>query len=222
MMDDMEQKHYLALARSLVSDLEQGQHDEAGRTIEEIAKLRNNESSQALGSSIESTDQASPADALEAALGQILTQDIPEIMERLNYVDGIINDSASETLNHVERCLDACEQVTARASAEAEGLKEQTRSLHQGLNDILVAQSFQDLSGQVLNRVIEMVGGIERYMVQIVKHGAHDHHKSDQDSVAHSDKDETEPYGPRIPGLENPDMLKNQGEVDDLLSSMGF
>jgi len=203
MMDDMDKQHYLALARSLVDDLQQAQHENAERTIEKIIKLRKNES-------------------FETTLGQILTQEIPEIIERLNYVDGIINDSASETLNHVERCLDACEQVAANANAETGGVKEQTRDLHQGLNDILVAQSFQDLSGQVLNRVIEMVGGIENYMVQMVKQNVHDGQKTDQGHVARKVEDEMESYGPRIPGLENPDMLKNQGEVDDLLSSMGF
>ncbi|MBI1194745.1 MAG: hypothetical protein GC138_02710 [Gammaproteobacteria bacterium] len=224
MMDDMDQQHYLALARSLVSDLERGQCDDAERTLEEITRLRKNASYEALDRLIALMDEAPSANKLDATLGQILTQEIPEIIERLNYVDDMINDSASKTLNHVERCLEACELVKAGASAEVlNDLKAQTHDLSQGLNEILLAQSFQDLSGQVLSRVIDMVGGIERYMVQLLNHNAHeDRTLEGEGSVDRRGEAGTEPYGPRIPGLENPEMLKDQGEVDDLLSSMGF
>jgi len=222
MMDDMDRQHYLALARSLVGDLERDQRDDAERTLEEITRLRKNASFEALDRLIALMDQTPTSNTLDATLGQILTQEIPEIIERLNYVDGMINDSASKTLNHVERCLEACERVTEGTNVDAHGLKEQTSDLHHGLNEILLAQSFQDLSGQVLNRVIDMVSGIERYMVQLVNHKAHDGHQPDQGSAERSSEEGSEPYGPRIPGLENPEMLKDQGEVDDLLSSMGF
>jgi|GEM_PF-4967054 len=222
MMDDMDQQHYLALARSLVNDLERGRHDDAERTLEEISCLRKSASYAALDRLIALMDEAPSSDTLDAALGEILTQEIPEIIERLNYVDGMINDSASKTLNHVERCLEACERVTADVDVELKELKDQTQDLRHGLNEILIAQSFQDLSGQVLNRVIDMVGGIERYMVQLMNHKAHDGEKLDQGPKTRSGEENADPYGPRIPGLDNPEMLKDQEEVDDLLSSMGF
>ena len=222
MMDDMDRQHYLALARSLVNDLERGQHHDVERTLEEITILRKNASYVALDRLIALMDETPSSNKLDATLCQILTQEIPEIIESLKYVEGSTNDSANQTLNHVERCLEVCERVTTDADVGIQGLKDQTRDLHQGLNEILLAQSFQDLSGQVLNGVIDMVGGIERYMVQLVNHQAHDSRQLDQGSVDRFSDDDSVPYGPRIPGLDSPDMLKDQEEVDDLLSSMGF
>jgi chemotaxis protein CheZ len=89
--------------------------------------------------------------------------------------------------------------------------------LHKDLSEVLMAQDFQDLTGQIIRKVINLVHDVEEKLVMLVritgnKLEAPDQKKEDKEELA----------GPAVPGLDQGDQVTNQDDVDDLLSSLGF
>ena len=86
-----------------------------------------------------------------------------------------------------------------------------------GLNDILMAQGFQDITGQIIKRVIDLVHDLESSMVELIRISGG---KGGEPKHTH----ELELPGPMVPGIDDKagDVAANQDDVDDLLSSLGF
>lgn len=95
--------------------------------------------------------------------------------------------------------------------------------LHSNLNSILLEQGYQDLTGQVITKVTHLIRDVEEKLVHLVAvAGRVDsisgiEHEKKKIEQASDDKG----HGPAI-NSENPEVLNNQDEVDDLLSSLGF
>jgi chemotaxis protein CheZ len=85
------------------------------------------------------------------------------------------------------------------------------------LNDVLMAQDFQDLTGQIITRVITLVEEVEGNLVELIRLTGDRFAKPVEDKEA-----DTVAEGPHVPGVGNKDVVANQDDVDDLLSSLGF
>lgn len=79
--------------------------------------------------------------------------------------------------------------------------------------EIIMAQDFQDLTGQVITRMLGVIGTIEQELVQVLI-----------DSVPKEKRDDTNSLlnGPQTNPEGKPDVVANQDQVDDLLASLGF
>ena len=101
-----------------------------------------------------------------------------------------------------------------------------TRKLNQNLNDILLAQDFQDLTGQVIQKVTTMVTDVEARLVNLVAMAGHVDQLTGINhgdiSVEHEEVDLIKGVGPQVHADEQEDVASNQDDVDDLLSSLGF
>lgn len=101
---------------------------------------------------------------------------------------------------------------------------ESATTLHSNLNTILLEQGYQDLTGQVISRVNELIRDVEEKLVHLVAVAG----RVDSISgIEHQEKaseasDDTRGHGPSINKQNNPEVLNSQDEVDDLLSSLGF
>jgi chemotaxis protein CheZ len=87
------------------------------------------------------------------------------------------------------------------------------------LTEILMAQDFQDLTGQIITRVINLVNEVESRLLEILK--AFSASQLDE-SANNKKKASTDPEGPILNPHEREDAVSSQDEVDDLLSSLGF
>jgi chemotaxis protein CheZ len=104
-----------------------------------------------------------------------------------------------------------------------------TEQLSKNLQDIVLEQGFQDLTGQVLKRVIGLINEVEKDLVSLVRIAGQVEEitglSTDQETIAHDmeimNKRKTEAEGPQI-NKERADVVAGQDEVDDLLSSLGF
>ncbi len=79
--------------------------------------------------------------------------------------------------------------------------------------DIMMAQDFQDLTGQVIKKVTEIAQNLEQQLVQMLVDFAPEDVKREYDNGLLN--------GPQINPTGN-DVVANQGQVDDLLDSLGF
>ena len=98
--------------------------------------------------------------------------------------------------------------------------KQHTTRLRENLSEALIAQEFQDLTGQTVRRVITLVEEVEMGLVQIIKIAGKSMKSSDTNAAPGSNENEL--AGPQIPEHLDSDAVANQDEVDDLLSSLGF
>ena len=168
--------------------------------------------------------------------------DIPDARDRLDYVARLSEQAAQKVLNATDAAsplqdriesgagalqaawqgllerpdaLDAdwralaAQSVTAMGQAHADAV--QTRA---HLMDIMMAQDFQDLTGQVITRVTTIAQNLEQQLVQMLVDFAPAEIKRDFGNGLLN--------GPQIHPTGNSDVISNQGQVDDLLDSLGF
>ncbi len=181
---------------------------------------------------------------------------ISDASDRLAYVIELTEKTSHETMDRVDKSLtlvDKMDDQSARfkdllslvgqLEAEFEGLRgvydrtcqlkeesEQTVSdMRAELTSILVAQSYQDITGQLIRRVITLVTQVESSLVQLMNMAAKVERisgieipKDTDDKHKNNKKDPIEAEGPQISGKNNPDVACNQDDVDELLSSLGF
>jgi chemotaxis protein CheZ len=80
--------------------------------------------------------------------------------------------------------------------------------------DIMMAQDFQDLTGQVISRITGIAQNLEKQLVQVLVDFAPSEIKRELDNGLLN--------GPQINPEGKSDVVADQGQVDDLLDSLGF
>lgn len=83
-----------------------------------------------------------------------------------------------------------------------------------------MAQGFQDLTGQIIRKVIALVSDLEEKLVELLRISGRP-----QDEQQAEEKPEAKTpsaHGPAVPGVDKGDLVAGQDDVDDLLSSLGF
>jgi chemotaxis protein CheZ len=93
-------------------------------------------------------------------------------------------------------------------------VEERTARIDAQLTDIMMAQDFHDLTGQVVAKVVTLANDLEDSLVKLLVSVVPPEQREKVDSsVLH---------GPIVNPEGRTDVVANQGEVDDLLASLGF
>ncbi|MGR8929473.1 MAG: protein phosphatase CheZ [Gammaproteobacteria bacterium] len=235
----------LTLAKDLVLALESGNDSRADALLDELAGLRETQLFKEIGRLTRQLHDTMVSFSVDAKIATLTEHDIPDAKERLHYVIAMTEQAADKTLTAVESLLplsqDLNDQVENLAgkwgrfldremplaefkamSAEiTEHFKQSKGDLakvHTGLNDILLAQGFQDITGQIIRRVIGLVEELEASMVKLISISSR---KITEGEAAQKHSDLP---GPVVPGVDDRqgDVATSQVDVDDLLSSLGF
>ncbi len=239
----MSKERRLALAKKLVDALEHDDEMGVEGLLNEIDALRENRLFQEIGRLTRQLHDTMASFTVDSKITSMTEYDIPDAKERLKYVMTMTEEAADKTLNVVEELMPVSQQLNHQAkelqdkwsrfldrempyqefkdmsqelSEHFQSSKKSLEDVEQGLNDILMAQSFQDITGQIIRRVITLVQDLETSMVEMIRlSGA---------SLDHQKLEETELPGPAVPGVDDKegDVAHSQDEVDDLLSSLGF
>jgi len=244
-------------ARDLVDSLEQGNFGAAVQLINELNKVRDRGLYHEVGKLTRELHNAIVNFQLDPRMphAQELSQ-IADATERLNYVVTMTEKAANRTMDLVEQSAPLVNDLSDEAqslSAEwgrfmrreigADGFRELAkrvelflaRSERDGaklsghLNDILLAQDYQDLTGQVIKRVTQLVTEVESNLLKLMLMASqvdrfagiqHDHAalRTEQEKSKEPSRGE----GPQIHADKRDDVASNQDDVDDLLSSLGF
>ncbi|WP_152207512.1 protein phosphatase CheZ [Marinobacter changyiensis] len=99
-----------------------------------------------------------------------------------------------------------------------------TDAIYGSLSEILLAQDFQDLTGQVIQKVTTLVKEVENHLLSLVVMASH---VDQMTGTVHelTEQEQTSPEkgeGPQMRAAERADVVSGQDDVDDLLSSLGF
>ena len=169
-----------------------------------------------------------------------LTGEIPDAKSRLSYIARLTGEAAEKVLNRVDQAKAQHDHIAAETrrigalivkdpvAAVAKGhvmnfltdVEKSTQQIDLHLTEIMMAQDFHDLTGQVIAKVITLVANIETELVQLLIQTAP---VDIAVKLALPAADYTPALsGPVVNPEGNADVVTAQSEVDDLLASLGF
>ncbi len=165
---------------------------------------------------------------------QIATDGLPDARSRLSYIATKTADAANKVLNSVDQAKvdhEAISKLTREmgqalvadpVKAVASGavlnfvgeVERRTAAIDGHLTDIMMAQDFHDLTGQVVAKVVKLANDLEDSLVKLLVQVAPPQTREKVDPSVLN--------GPVVNPEGRTDVVSNQGEVDDLLASLGF
>jgi chemotaxis protein CheZ len=180
---------------------------------------------------------------VDSRLVDLAEKDVPDARHRLDHVLRLTDEAAHRTLDLVEQSGPLAERTASAANDLLEPWKrfrerkiavEDFHRLVRGmdafllaasgdmdkvrgnLSEVLLAQGYQDLSGQIIRGVMKLVAELEIALADLVRlsqTGAR---------TARQVSDETRRgFGPPIPGIDSGPAVSGQQDVDALLSGLG-
>lgn len=237
-------------AKQLVVFLENGDNESANALLDAVAMKESVELFAEVGKLTRQLHNALNNFQLDERIAGLANEEIPDAQSRLTYVIEETEKAANTTMDAVENSMSIVETMKAHLDTvmpewkklmnreieigdfkslcmdldklleESAGNAEQLMSL---LTEVLMAQGYQDLTGQVIRRVIELVKEVEDSLVHMLTvFGGSEVTKNVKASVKKADKDEIKAEGPIIDAESRDDVVSGQDDVDDLLSSLGF
>ncbi|MBN2646992.1 MAG: protein phosphatase CheZ [Thiotrichales bacterium] len=145
--------------------------------------------------------------------------DLPDATERLQSVIQILDEASHTTLTRLENSMALLSQLQSSpeiAAAHSSVLQD----LRKELEAILSAQAYQDLTGQVLNRVIYVLSALEQSLMALIISAGHDYAAIPSRQL--TPEQLKQGVGPNVTQASRQDALDNQADVDDLLSELGI
>ena len=165
---------------------------------------------------------------------QVATDGLPDARSRLNYIATKTAAAADKVLNSVDQAkaehagiTQATKDLAAALVADpvravasgavmnfVKDVEARTSSIDGHLTDIMLAQDFHDLTGQVVAKVVNLANDLEDSLVKLLVQ-----------VVPPEQREKVDPsilQGPVVNPEGRTDVVANQGEVDDLLASLGF
>jgi len=237
-------------ARELVQLLEMGENEVANQMVQQLAVPGSSELFAEVGKLTRQLHDSLKNFQIDPSLNNLLEEDIPDAKKRLNHVIDMTEQAANRTMDAVESCLPIADQLSQQlGSIKPQWQKLMQRQLQLGefkqlchtldnfllqantdsgtlntlLTDVLMAQDYQDLTGQILRRVIELVREVEESLIGLLTaFGQSSMMVAAEAKPAKSKPKAHEAEGPIIDAAERDDVVSGQDDVDDLLSSLGF
>ncbi|WP_232819273.1 protein phosphatase CheZ [Saccharospirillum mangrovi] len=242
-------------AAELHQRIEAGETDSALETLQELQDARDRGLYQEVGRLTRALHSAITNFHIDARPGEAVQElsDMSEATDRLGYVVTMTEKAANTTLDLVEESMPVAGALTEESgrlktewkrlvdrdmSAEEFRtlywqldefftlLNDQSQTLYNNLSSILLAQDFQDLTGQVINKVTSLVKEVEASLVDLVFMASQVDEitgivREGPEVVAEPTEVSDKGEGPQI-NANAEGVVSSQDDVDDLLSSLGF
>ena len=169
-----------------------------------------------------------------------VAESIPDARDRLGYIAQMTEQAADRVLNAIDVAqpiqdglanqakalterwnawfenpveLDAARQLVLDNRAYLAAVPQQVSATNSQLMEIMMAQDFQDLTGQVIKKMMHVIKDADTQLLQLLIDNAPPEKRHDTSQGLM--------HGPQtVPGL--PSAVQGQDQVDDLLASLGF
>lgn len=178
---------------------------------------------------------------LEQAIMEVADA-FPNTRDRLNYVVGKTSQAADRALTSVEvarplqdtmsenatqlsarwdawfanpQPLDDARELVKETRGYLQQVPELTQLTNRQLTEIMMAQDFQDLTGQVLQSLMHVIETVEKELINVLVENM-----GEREAVAPPEMENLK-NGPQIDAMAE-GIATSQDQVDDLLESLGF
>ena len=165
---------------------------------------------------------------------QAAADGLPDARSRLSYIARKTGDAANKVLNSVDMAKAEHLRISAETRRIAQAIisdpvkavatgavlnfagdvEAATARIDAHLTDIMMAQDFHDLTGQVVAKVVALASDLEDSLVKLLVQAA----PAEQARAVEA----AVLQGPVVNPEGRSDVVADQGEVDDLLASLGF
>jgi len=167
---------------------------------------------------------------------------LPDAKDRLAYVANLTEQAACRVLNATDIANPLVEDITSRSKALGgdwdkafanqlsteqfrqlavdtraflnQQLPEKTQATHAQLTEIMMAQDFQDLTGQVIKKIVVLAQELESSLMSLLLEVVPETKRTEELNSLMN--------GPVVNAEGRADVVVNQEQVDDLLDSLGF
>ncbi|GAA4348687.1 protein phosphatase CheZ [Variovorax defluvii] len=171
-------------------------------------------------------------------------QAIPDARDRLSYVATMTERAAHRALNAIDAAqpmqealsngakdlsgrwdqwfanpieLDHARELVMDTRGYLQQVPERAGAINSQLMEIMMAQDFQDLTGQVIKKMMDVVNEVETQLLQVLIDNA----PAEKRTEIAMGQANSLMNGPQIKA-DNPEAVTDQAQVDDLLESLGF
>jgi chemotaxis protein CheZ len=232
--------HRLLLARQLVAALESGDNRETDRLLSELNERHSPQLVQQLAEIARDVHDAFCSLVSDKQLLDLTKHEIPDARDRLSYVIEKSEEATHRTLTAIEALMPLGEhlrangqeigslvqQLTGGGEGAADALGRQlaeftstigavSEQLRSGLSEIMMAQEYQDLTGQVIKRTIDLVSRVEINLIKLIS----------PERLAAYEERRAEKLSPEVgqgPAIRaDEEVVSQQSDVDDLLADLG-
>ena len=247
----LDDEDILTHAEQLVLEIQQGNEERVNNLLTYLGQIRETGIYNEVGKMTRQLHDSLNAFCEDTRLDELTEEEIPDARARLKHVITMTQQSADRSLSVVEGTMPRCDELSRRIDELGDAwqnfkrremsveqfrelstkleeffvdAREDTDAIRGGLNDIMMAQDFQDLTGQIITRVIALVEEVEGNLVELVRLTGEKITTSGKNNKSEADDRQAAiaAEGPHVPGVGNKDVVNGQDEVDDLLSSLGF
>ncbi len=240
---------------TLLAYAKEGNESEVNQLIDELSIKRETSLYQQLGKLTRDLHETIANFSQACPVEDFANVEMQDARERLHFVISKTQQAADLTMTQIESSIPICNEIVTvtddlaqswnklcKKEMKADEFRKLSKSikvflatankdgetLKNNLNEVLLAQDFQDITGQVIYKVIKLIEDVEAGLVNLIKL-ASEHlsvarcsNETEQKALDQS-KDKAGLDGPIVPGVNNMnESVSGQDEVDDLLSSLGF
>ena len=237
----------LETAREIVMLLEAGMQKEADSKLLALTQKREESFYQQVGVLTRDLHTAVQNFAYDPRLREITNEEIPNASERLRYIISVTDKAANRTLDAVDKCTPIANALKAsiddlmpiwkhlmngridrfefvflchRIDDLLKKTADDASDLSKQLNEILMAQDFQDLTGQMIQRVVSLITEVEDKLVDFLRYFGQYTPEPDHDRIKEMS---IEAHGPALDSqIEANTAAASHDAVDDLLALLGF
>jgi chemotaxis protein CheZ len=185
--------------------------------------------------------------SVDSRLVDLAEKEVPDARQRLDHVLKLTDEAAHKTMDLVEQCGPLADR-TARAADDIAGMWAKFRArtiqidefrsmiekldvfldasrvdmnkVRGNLSEVLLAQGYQDLSGQIIRGVMKLVAELETALVDLVRLSRTG--PQGLGAPAPASESPSRGFGPTIPGIDNGPAVSGQSDVDSLLAGLGM
>ncbi|WP_372996951.1 protein phosphatase CheZ [Marinobacter sp.] len=239
-------------ATELAESVNAGEYAKAMTLINELSEVRDQSLYREVGRLTRSLHEAIrnfQIDPRNAEQQEALSK-MTDASDRLEYVVQMTGEAANRTMDLVEETMPVANAMRDEAAALRDEWQRLRRremqpaefrelygridryftstatdadTMYNNLSEILLAQDFQDLTGQVIQKVTTLVKEVEEQMLSLVVMASHvDQLTGTVHQIEDKEESAEKGVGPQIKADEREDVVSGQDDVDDLLSSLGF
>jgi len=180
----------------------------------------------------------------EARLDALAGHEVPDARKRLTHVVKLTDEAAHRTMDLVDGCVPLVDEAARgsallleawdaygdrglaiaslwpeRAAMFLERTRADSEALRANLSELLMAQGYQDITGQIIRSVIALVDELEKVLGKLVRIAEGNEVTTMVRSLPAQPGWERG-LGPQVAGLESADAVSGQDDIDALLSQM--
>ena len=240
---------YMKRLQSLTEAVDSKDEGKISDIVGELTTLRESSLYQELGMLTREIHDAISTFGNDERIAQLATEDIPDAKERLNFIVTKTDEAAHRTMTAAEETMVVMDKFSGEADSIRkrwaqfrnrelskdefivlsdeitqffESVESESATVNSKMTEIMLAQDYQDITGQMIKQVVTMVKEVEERLVRLVAISGLGDPLPAKPKKASKVSDGEISEGPQLPTADKEVVASSQSDVDDLLASLGF